>query len=39
MTDKNKKKSNTTQSHMHTQTPKTTNTPILHHTDTIMEKT
>ena len=39
MTDKNKKKSNTTQSHMDAQTPKVTNTPIHHHTDTTMEKT
>ena len=38
MADKNKKKSNTTQSHMHTHTPKITNT-LIHHTDTTMEKT
>ena len=39
MADKNKKKSKTAQSHMHTQTPKITNTPIHHHADTTMEKT
>jgi len=36
---KQEKKSNTTQSHMHTQTPKITNTPIHHHADTTMGKT
>jgi len=39
MTDKYKKKLNTTQSHMHTQTPKVMNTPIHQHTDATVEKT